>query len=103
MWRWAVESGKVVIWVVDGFTEGRGGREDVLDGAPTDVAVEVEAMAGVEDVPGASPMAGRPELEADVDDIEAGPIEVCWIDGIVVCPPPELEPIEDPDKEGTSP
>lgn len=106
MWRWAVASGKVVIWVVDGFTwGGRGGREDVLDGAPTVGAVEVDAMAGVEDVPGASPIAVGTELEAD--DIEAGPIEgVCWIEGIVggivVCPP-VLEPIEDADNDGTIP
>ena len=63
---------------MDGFTwGGRGGREDVLDGPPTVAAAEVEAMPGVGDVPGASPMAGGPEMEADVDDIEAGPIGVC--------------------------
>ena len=105
MWRWAVESGKVVIWVVDGLTGGRGGR---LDGAPTVAAVEVVAMAEVDDVPEASPMVVGPELEADVVDMEARPIEgVCWIEGIVegivVCPPPVLEPIEDIDKEGTIP
>jgi hypothetical protein len=54
-------------------------------------AVEVEATPGVEDVPGASPMAVGPEIEADVDDIEPGPIGVCWIiecipEGIVDCP-----------------
>ena len=65
-------------------------------------------MPGVEDVPGASPMVVGPEIEADVDDIEAGPKEVvCWIiegivEGIVGCPP-VLEPIEDADKEGTNP
>lgn len=107
MWRWAVASGKVVIWVVDGFAwGGSGGREDVLDGAPAVAAVEVEAMAGVEDVSGASPMAVGPRLEVDVDDIEAGPMGGCWIEGMegkVVCPPPVLEPIEDADNEGNIP
>ena len=57
---------------MDGFTwGGKGGKVDVLDGPPTAAAVEVEAVPGVEDVPGASPMAVGPEMEADVDDIEA--------------------------------
>ena len=77
----------------------------MLDGAPTVAAVEVEAMAGVEDEPGASPMTVGPEMEVDVDGMDAGPREgVCWIEGIVegivVCPP-VLEPMEDTDKEGT--
>jgi hypothetical protein len=93
---------------VEGFTwGGRGGREDALDSPPTVAAVEVEVMPGVEDVPGASPMTVGPEMEADVDDIKAGPIGVCWImEGIVegiVGRPPVLEPIEDADKEGTNP
>jgi len=44
----------------------------VLGGAPTVAAVDVEAMAVVEDVPGVT--AVGPELEADV---EVGFIGVC--------------------------
>ena len=88
---------------MDGFTGGREGREGVLlDGAPTTVAaVEVEEVAA--GVPGTVAMVEGPVLEADVDDIESGPIEGVWMEGIVICPPAVVEPIEDTDKEGTIP